>query len=90
MICMVGLSREQNTTHARVTSWRRMRKASHEAVNKLAAHGLHEHQVSEALALARSAIQNPSAWNSHVRRAAASLMLSVLYGEPQVGTSYKT
>ncbi|KZV67837.1 cytochrome P450 [Peniophora sp. CONT] len=62
-------------------AWRRMRKGAHEAVNKVVARGLNEYQISEALVLARSAIRNPADWDGHLRLAAASLMLTSLYGE---------
>ncbi|VDB97884.1 unnamed protein product [Peniophora sp. CBMAI 1063] len=61
--------------------WRRMRKGAHETVNKVVAHGLHEYQMSEALALAKSALLNPASWDAYLRLASASLMLSSLYGE---------
>ncbi|KZV67838.1 cytochrome P450 [Peniophora sp. CONT] len=63
-------------------TWRRMRKGAHEAVNKVVAHGLNDYQISEALALARSGLLDSTAWDGYLRRAAASLMLSGLYGEP--------
>ncbi|VDB97882.1 unnamed protein product [Peniophora sp. CBMAI 1063] len=62
-------------------TWRRMRKGAHEAVNKVVAHDLNEYQLSEALALVRSGLLNPSTWDGYLRRAAASLMLSSLYGQ---------
>lgn len=57
-------------------------------MNKIAARGLNENQMSEALALARSGLQNPAAWDKHLRLAAASLMLSSLYGERPVGVAF--
>ncbi|VDB97878.1 unnamed protein product [Peniophora sp. CBMAI 1063] len=62
-------------------TWRRMRKGAHESVNKVVVHDLDEYQLSEALGLARSGVQDPTAWDGYLRRAAASLMLSSLYGE---------
>ncbi|KZV64301.1 cytochrome P450 [Peniophora sp. CONT] len=62
--------------------WRRMRKASHEAVNKVVTHGVDEYLISDALALARSGLQNPSTWDDHLHRASGNSMLSCLYGEP--------
>lgn len=61
-----------------------MRKGAHEAVNKVVAHGLDVYQISEALTLARSGLQSPAAWDAHLRRATASLMLSSMYGERPV------
>ncbi|VDC01481.1 unnamed protein product [Peniophora sp. CBMAI 1063] len=62
--------------------WRRMRKASHEAVNKVVAHGVDEYLLSDALALARDGLRDASAWDDYLHRASASSMLSCLYGEP--------
>ena len=62
-------------------SWRRMRKAAHEALNKVVAGGLNEYQMSEALALVRSGMKDHLAWETHLRRASASLMLTCLYGK---------
>ncbi|VDC01480.1 unnamed protein product [Peniophora sp. CBMAI 1063] len=65
--------------------WRRMRKAAHEAVNKVPAHGLDEHLEVEALVLARSWLQDPSAWDYHLRRTAANTMFSSMYGDVPLG-----
>lgn len=83
MTCM-GILSPKCTLGLTDTSWRRMRKASHEALNKLAVHGLNDYQVLEALALARGGMLDASSWDGHIRRTAASLMLSSLYGVPQV------
>ena len=69
-------------------SWRRMRKAAHEAVNKVVVHGLDEHLSAEALALARDGIQDPSSWDDHLRRAAANAMLTSMYGERPVSKKH--
>ena len=65
-----------------------MRKAAHEAVNKVVAHGVNEYLISDALSLARSGLQNASSWEEHLHRASASSMLSCLYGEPPVSIAY--
>ncbi|KZV64299.1 cytochrome P450 [Peniophora sp. CONT] len=71
---------------ARYTSvWRRMRKAAHEAVNKVVVQSLDEHLSSEALVLARSGLQDASSWDDHLRRTSANMMLSSLYGERPLG-----
>ncbi|KZV73889.1 cytochrome P450 [Peniophora sp. CONT] len=57
-----------------------MRKAAHESLHP--AQNLHEYQTIEALLLARAALQDPGSWDSHVRRSAASMMLSCIYDEP--------
>ena len=61
-----------------------MRKASHEALNKVVAHGLNNYQMVEALALAKSGLHDSATWDGHLRRTSASLMLSTLYGERPV------
>ncbi|VDC01479.1 unnamed protein product [Peniophora sp. CBMAI 1063] len=66
--------------------WRRMRKASHEALNKVVAEGLNEYQHEEALVLARDAMQNASSWEKFVRNSTANMMLRSLYDEtPALG-----
>ncbi|KZV67267.1 cytochrome P450 [Peniophora sp. CONT] len=65
-------------------TWRRMRKAAHEALNKVVAHGLREYQTEEALVLARNGLQSAAVWDKHVRCSAASLMLCSVYDEPPV------
>ncbi|KZV67274.1 cytochrome P450 [Peniophora sp. CONT] len=62
--------------------WRRMRKAGHESLNKAVAHNFHEYQSLEALLLARDTLTNPAAWDSHLRRAAASMVMACIYDEP--------
>lgn len=61
-----------------------MRRAAHEAVNKVVVHGVDGYLASEAVALAIGGLKDPSSWDSHLRRAAASQMLSCLYGERPV------
>ena len=56
-----------------------MRKAAHESLNKVVAHGLNDHQIEEALVLARNGLQNAESWDSYVRGATASMMLRTLY-----------
>ena len=62
-----------------------MRKGAHEAVNKVVASDLNGYQTYEALMLARSGLEDPTSWDGCLRHAAASLMLSFLYGERSVG-----
>lgn len=61
-----------------------MRKAAHEAVNKVVVQSLDEHLSSEALVLTRSGLQDASSWDDHLRRTSANMMLSSLYGERPV------
>ena len=61
-----------------------MRKASHEALNKVVAHGLNEYQIEEAVVLARNALQNMDGWDKLIRDATTSLMLRSVYDESPV------
>ncbi|VDB83458.1 unnamed protein product [Peniophora sp. CBMAI 1063] len=58
-----------------------MRKASHEALNKVVAHGLNEYQMEEAVVLVRNTLQNPAGWDQFIRNATASTMLRSVYDE---------
>lgn len=71
----------------KLCSWRRMRKAGHESLNKVVVHNFYEYQSLEALLLARDTLANPTAWDKHIRRAAASMVLACIYDEPPVGTN---
>ncbi|KAH9065324.1 cytochrome P450 [Lactarius vividus] len=64
--------------------WRRMRKAAHEGLNKGAAKDFHGTQIKEALILASDGLSNPTEWDKHLRRAAASMVLSVVYDQPTI------
>ena len=63
-------------------SWRRMRRASNEGFSKSLVRGFYETQITEAFFLANDLFVNPTRWDQHFRRAAASTTLSVLYGYP--------
>lgn len=67
-----------------------MRKASHEALNKVVAHGLDDYQMEEAVVLARDALQNAAGWDKQVRSATASMMLRSLYDESPVRRYHTT
>ncbi|KZV60974.1 cytochrome P450 [Peniophora sp. CONT] len=64
--------------------WRRMRKAAHEGLNKGVVKDFYDYQTTEALLLARDGLKNPAAWDKHLRRAAASMVLSCVYDEPPI------
>ena len=55
-------------------------------MNKVVAGDLNNDQIYEALVLARSCLQDPASWDGYLRQAAASLMLTFLYGERSVGS----
>ena len=65
-------------------SWRRMRKAAHEGLNKGVVKDFHEPQTKEALLLAAAGLAEPGQWDKHLRRAAASMVLSVVYDQPTI------
>ncbi|KAJ7703909.1 cytochrome P450 [Mycena rosella] len=64
--------------------WRRMRRAGHEGLNKNVSPKFHPIQSKEAIFLTHSLMVNPTAWDNHFRRcrAAASVVLSMVYGIP--------
>jgi hypothetical protein len=59
-----------------------MRKATHEGFNKGVIKDFHETQTKEALLLAAAGLAEPAQWDKHLRRAAASMILSVVYDQP--------
>ena len=63
-------------------SWRRMRKAADERFSKSSVKGFYETQMTEAVLLAHDWLVKPAQWDWHLRRAAASMTLSVVYGYP--------
>ncbi|KZV67268.1 cytochrome P450 [Peniophora sp. CONT] len=69
-------------------TWRRHRKASHEALNKVVAHGLNDYQIEEALVLARNGLQNAAGWDDHLRGAAAGMMLRCLYDDSPASSEH--
>ena len=63
-------------------SWRRLRKAANEGFSKGAVKGFYETQMTEAVVQASDLLIGPARWDQHLRRAAASTTLSILYGYP--------
>jgi hypothetical protein len=61
-----------------------MRKAAHEGLNKGVVKDFHEPQTKEALLLAAGGLAEPGRWDNHLRRAAASMVLSVVYDQPTI------
>ena len=64
------------------SSWRRMRKAASEGFSKSSVKGFYATQMTEAVLMANDLLVNPAQWDRHLRRAAASITLSVVYGHP--------
>ncbi|KAF7333345.1 Cytochrome P450 [Mycena venus] len=65
-------------------TWRRMRRAAEEGLRKTIAHRFHAIQLREAIFLTHSLLVNPGSWDSHLRRTAASVILSMVYDTPAV------
>ncbi|KAK0498709.1 cytochrome P450 [Armillaria luteobubalina] len=63
-------------------AWRHMRKAAHEGLNKSIVNQYHPIQIKEAVLLAADLLAEPSRWISHVRRTAASTIMSIVYDKP--------
>ncbi|KAI9435066.1 cytochrome P450 [Lactarius indigo] len=61
--------------------WRRMRKAVHEG---LSIESLKVPQLNEALLLTSGLIAQPATMDNHLRRATASMIMSVTYGTPPI------
>jgi hypothetical protein len=61
-----------------------MRKVAHKSLNKGAVEDFHKIRTKEALILAASGLAEPAQWDKHLRRVAASMVLSVLYDQPTV------
>ncbi|KAH9002683.1 cytochrome P450 [Lactarius hatsudake] len=64
--------------------WRRQRKAAHEGLNKSVVKDYQALQTKEALILASGGLNDPTEWDNHLRRASASMVASVVYGQPTV------
>jgi hypothetical protein len=63
-----------------------MRKASHEGLNKSVVRDFYETQTKEALILAAAGLAESAQWDKHLRRAAASMVLSIVYDKPTIRT----
>jgi hypothetical protein len=59
-----------------------MRRAANEGFSKSSVGAFYETQIAEAVLLANDLLFSPTRWDGHIRRAAASTTLSVLYGYP--------
>lgn len=61
-----------------------MRRATHESLNKTAVEAFQPTQFVEAVALAQGLLKEPSLWDGHLRRTAASMVMSVTYDTPML------
>ena len=59
-----------------------MRKAANESFSKGSVKGFYETEMKEAILLSYDWLNNPAQWDRHLRRAAVSKTLSVVYGYP--------
>jgi len=66
------------------SSWRRMRKAANDGFSKSSVTTFYEKQTTEAIVLACDFLVKPAHWDNHLRRAAASMVMSVVYGFPPI------
>ncbi|THH10179.1 hypothetical protein EW146_g8452 [Bondarzewia mesenterica] len=64
--------------------WRRMRKAAHEVLHKGLVRTYHHTQAAEALLLTHGTLSEPQRWEKHLRRTAASMIMSVIYDSPTI------
>ncbi|KAF9021983.1 cytochrome P450 [Hymenopellis radicata] len=62
--------------------WRRMRRAAHEGVNKSVAPTYQPLQIKEAVFMVDGLIKDDRNWDEELRRAAASMIMSVVYDAP--------
>jgi hypothetical protein len=67
-------------------SWRRLRKAVNVGFAKDPSKRFYEKQITEAVLLASDSLKNPAQWEQNIHRAAASMILSVVYGHPPIMT----
>ncbi|KAH9965224.1 cytochrome P450 [Russula dissimulans] len=66
------------------TLWRKMRKASHESLSRPMVESLKTPQLNEAILLTTGLLAQPSTWDNHFRRTAASMVMSVIYDTPPI------
>ncbi|KIM35577.1 hypothetical protein M413DRAFT_347955, partial [Hebeloma cylindrosporum] len=64
--------------------WRKLRKAGHEGLNIRAAEKYQPLQEVEAAAMVIGLMKEPDHWDDHLRRTAASTVLSAVYGWPPI------
>ncbi|KAK7445453.1 hypothetical protein VKT23_014872 [Stygiomarasmius scandens] len=70
--------------------WRRMRKAAHEGLNRNVVHHYQPGQAGEAYVLAAGVLSQPQEWFKHLRRNAASSIMSTVYDTPPIESEQDT
>jgi hypothetical protein len=78
--------RPELPTLAYFCSWRRMRRASHEALSKVAVPRYHPILTKEATILASALLSNPENRGQHIQRTTASTIMSILYDHPTLAS----
>jgi hypothetical protein len=61
-----------------------MRKAAHEGLSKSIVESFKTPQLNEAILLSSGLIAQPSTWDNHFRRTAASMIMTVTYDTPPI------
>jgi hypothetical protein len=61
-----------------------MRKASHEGLSKSVVESFKTPQLTEAILLTSGLLAQPSTWDKHFRRTAASMVMSITYDTPPI------
>ena len=74
---------------ARCNSWRRMRRASHDALTKAVVQRYCPIQTKEANILVTSLLTNPKDRNQHFLRAGASTIMAILYDYPTLPSAHE-
>ncbi|KAI0066947.1 cytochrome P450 [Artomyces pyxidatus] len=64
--------------------WRRMRRATHEGLNRGVPGPFRPAQLKEAVILALNMLKKPSDWDSHIRCGSSSMVMSVTYDTPPI------
>ena len=67
-----------------IRRWRRMRRAGHEGLSKSVVESVKRPQFNEAIFLASGLLSQPATADNHLRRAAASMIMSVAYDVPPI------
>jgi hypothetical protein len=67
-----------------VPRWRRMRRAAHEGLSKNVVESFKKAQFTEAVLLAFALLAQPATVDNHLRRSAASMIMSVTYDRPPI------
>ena len=70
--------------------WRRMRRASHDALSKVAVQRYYPILTKEATILASALLANPENREQHIQRTTTSAIMSILYDHPTLSSGKDT